>query len=196
VSWTVRMARLASTAAGAALGFVPQMVVWTILYGRPLAIPQGPGFMRWTDPALWAVLFSVNHGLFSWTPVIALAVAGLYLLCRRSPVVGTAAIAFLLVSWYVNASVADWWAGEAFGARRFVSCFPVFVLGLAAIFDRLRRSTAIWISAAFTVHTLLLLVQYQAYMHGLREIVAYPAGDLWFGRFRAAVDLAGWLIHR
>jgi 4-amino-4-deoxy-L-arabinose transferase-like glycosyltransferase len=190
------LARLVAAAAGAALAFVPQMLAWMTLYGQPFAIPQGPGFMKWTEPALWSVLFSANHGLISWTPVIAVALVGMIPLYRRAPLVAVAAIAFFTVSWYVNASVADWWAGEAFGARRFVSCFPVFVLGLAALLDRARLGTLAVIIAAFTVHTLLLLVQYQAFMHGLRQVVAYPATDLLLGRFRASINLVAWWWHR
>ena len=66
--------------------------------------------------------------LFTWTPVVALAAAGLLVAWRRDRLVCASAAVFLAVSWYINAAAADWWAGEAFGARRFVSCFPVFCL--------------------------------------------------------------------
>lgn len=193
-------ARLGACALGAVLMFVPQMIVWTVLYGQPLTVPQGPGFMKWQEPALWAILISDNHGLVTWTPVVAIALAGLVLLVRRAPLIGTAAILFFAVSWYVNAAVADWWAGEAFGARRFLSCFPIFVLGLAALFDRL-RSRPLWIrgiTLAFVGYTFLLLIQYQAFMHGFRHVVPYPRGfaDLWLTRFRVPFDLMAFWLNR
>jgi hypothetical protein len=40
---------------------------------------------------------------------------------------------FFLASIYVNAAVVDWWAGEAFGARRFLSCFPLIALGATVL---------------------------------------------------------------
>lgn len=185
--WTGTVSKLVAAGAGAFVAFSPQMFVWQRLYGHPLTIPQGAAFMQWTTPALVAVIFSDNHGLFTWTPVIALACIGLVPLTRRAPVVGAGAIAFLLISWYVNAAVADWWAGEAFGARRFVACFPVFVLGTAAIFDRwnARPARIIACTAVFVVLTGLLLVQYQAFMHGARTIAPYPKGfeGLWLERF-------------
>jgi hypothetical protein len=67
----------------AAVAFVPQMIVWMTLYGQPLAMPQGGGFMRWTEPALWSVLFSDWHGLLTWTPVVAVALVGLMAHSRR-----------------------------------------------------------------------------------------------------------------
>ena len=192
--------RATACGAGAAAAFVPQMIVWNALYGRPFTVPQGGSFMQWTHPAIWAVLFSSKHGLFTWTPIAALAVAGLALLVRRQRLVGAAALLFFAVSWYVNASVADWWAGEAFGARRFLSCYPIFVLGLAALATRLEfpgRAMAA-VATSFAVYTGLLLVQYQAFMHGLRSVVPYPDGivNLWLWRFRAPIDLVRWWMQR
>jgi hypothetical protein len=182
----------------ALLAFAPQMWVWQTLYGRPFAIPQGGGFMRWGSPAMGAVLFSDWHGLFTWTPVVAVAVAGLALVWRRDRLVFSAAAAFLAISWYVNAAAADWWAGEAFGSRRFVSCFPVFCLGLAAVIDRWSPGPrAVTLAAGAAVaYTFLLLVQYQAFMHGLRDVAPYPRGafNLWVARFVVPFEvMARWL---
>lgn len=179
--------------------FTPQMLVWQTLYGQPFAIPQGQGFMRWVTPALGAVLFSDWHGLFTWTPIVAVAVAGLAFLRRHERVVFTTAVAFLVLSWYVNAAAADWWAGEAFGSRRFISCFPVFALGLSALLHRWSpslRSLAIAGGGA-VAHTFLLLLQYQAFMHGLRDLSPYPRGafNLWLARFVVPFDLIAWWLR-
>ena len=188
--------RILAAGVGAAIAFIPQMIVWTVLFGRPLTVPQGAGFMRWSDPALLSVLFSYNHGLISWTPVIGVALVGLLLLARRRSLVGLAALIFFAASWFVNAAVADWWGGEAFGARRFLGCYPVFILGFAAVLEAVARTTrfSAAIAAAFISHTFLLLLQYQAFMHGLRNVVPYPGGftELWIARFRAPIDLAIW----
>jgi hypothetical protein len=184
----------------ALIAFTPQMYVWATLYGAPLAIPQGEGFLQWRQPALMSVLFSDYHGLFSWTPIVVLSVVGLVPLLLRVPLVGTAASLFLLTSWYVNAAAADWWAGEAFGARRFISCFPVFVLGLGALLHHVRASASgcAKTAAVFIGLTFLLLVQYQTFMHGLREIAPYPGGyvGLWLARFRVPFDLAAWWFRQ
>ena len=204
-TWHVRqsgiqkwLSRIAVCVLCAAIAFSPQMLVWATLYGAPLTIPQGGDFMRWGSPALVAVLFDDHHGLLSWTPIIALALAGFVPLIRRAPVVGVAAIVFFAASWYVNAAASDWWAGEAFGSRRFLSCFPIFVLAFAALLDRWRVSaaSAAAIAAVFTGLTFLLLLQYQMFMHGRRDIAPYPSGldGLWFARFRVPFDLlVDWL---
>jgi len=187
--------RGAATAAAAALAFAPQSIVWQRLYGHPFTIPQGSAFMKWGSPALVRVLVSDNHGLFSWTPVLVLAVIGLVPLARRHRDLGLAAIVFLAASWYVNASVVDWWAGEAFGGRRFVGCFPVFVLATAALFERwpARPRTLAALCCVFVVLNGLLLVQYQTFMHGLRDVAPYPKG--WYGLY-AARFVVPWTIAR
>jgi hypothetical protein len=198
----VARATLRGLACGAAalLVFIPQMLAWSALYGRPLVVPQGGEFMRWGSPNLFDMLFSSNHGLFSCTPVLAVAAAGLVPLWRRTPRVAAGTAAVLLVSWYANAAVADWWAGEAFGARRFVSCFPLFVLGLAAVMDRWREQPVALAAGAAVVIGLngLLLFQYQVFMKGWRDIAPYPKGawNLWVERFLVPVRVAARVLGR
>jgi hypothetical protein len=202
LSWRARAAeRLkAAMVAGLAwlIAFSPQMVVWDALYGQPLAVPQGAGFLQWTRPHLFDVLFSDNHGLFTWTPIVLLSVAGLARFARRTPGVTASIAAVVLASWYVNAAVADWWAGEAFGARRFLSLFPLFTLGLAvwigqAASPRARtvRLVAVWVLVGAN---LLLLLQYQVFMKGLPALAPYPRNwaDMWIARFVVPVRLWGW----
>lgn len=190
---------LAGICAGLAFSaaFSPQMIVWTVLYGQPLAIPQGPAFMRWTSPQLWPVLFSDNHGLFSWAPILIPAAIGLIVALRRQPSWRLPVAVVVLLSWYVNASVADWWGGEAFGARRFLSLFPVFVIGLAYWLDQSRVASRAWyvrvaVLVLLTGLNWLLLLQYQLFMKGLRDIAPYPQGaSLWLDRFLVPFRLLG-----
>jgi hypothetical protein len=192
----------------AAVAFLPQNLVWLVLYGTPFTVPQGAEFMKWTQPALVRVLLSDWHGLFSWTPVAAVGVCGLVMTvrpphalrtdARAARILAAGALAVFVISWYVNAAVADWWAGEAFGARRFVSCFPVFVLGIAAIGDRLARRpvAALALAAAICLSNGLLIVQYQLFMHGRRA--PYPAGvyGMTIERFVVPVQIALERWHR
>jgi len=188
---------------GAALGgamlvaFLPQMVVWNTIYGDPFLVPQGSAFMRWGAPHLLDVLFSGFRGLFTWTPALAFAVAGLWPLCGRERRAGLALLGILVASWYVNAAAADWWAGEAFGARRFVSCYPVFVLGAAALLERLehRPLAVAGVVAGLVAMNLLLILQYQLFLKGWRHLAPYPDGwwNLWVARWLVPVRLVRWL---
>jgi hypothetical protein len=188
--WRTRIAGAAAMTAAWLVVFSPQMVVWGVLYGQPFALPQGPSFMRWTAPHLVAVLVSDNHGLFTWAPILVFGIAGLVTFARRRPAAALPLAAVLLVSWYVNGAVADWWAGEAFGARRFLSLFPLFVLGLAVWLQPKPGGSSIrpWRLAMVGVLVVmngLLLVQYEAFMKGLTTLAPYPRGwfDMWVARF-------------
>jgi hypothetical protein len=192
-------ARIVVAGAAAMLAFLPQMLVWQRLYGDLLTIPQGSSFMQWTSPALWAVLVR-KHGLFSWTPAVLLGVVGLVPLARKHRDIAIPVIAFLAVSWYVNAAVSDWWAGEAFGARRFVDCFPLFALATAVLYEQFHEHlrSVITIAIVLTALNGLLLVQYQTFMHGLRSVAPYPEGayNLWVARFIVPIKLARlWLAR-
>lgn len=198
-----RLTALAIVGAAFVVVFSPQMMVWHVLYGQPFAIPQGPSFMQWTSPHPFAVLFSDNHGLLTWAPMIALALVGLVTAMRREPAWRLPIAAVLLVSWYVNAAAADWWAGEAFGARRFISLFPLFALGIATWASGTTVSSAVASVSKARVLILvvlaglnwLLLLQYQLYLKGAHDLAAYPAGwfGLWLERFVVPFRLVGWL---
>jgi hypothetical protein len=197
--WTKRATGLALVAGAALAVFSPQMFVWNVLYGQPLAVPQGASFMRWGSPELVAVLASDRHGLFIWAPLLILALPGLVRFARVRPGISLPLAIVLLGSWYINAAVADWWAGEAFGARRFLSLFPLFALGLATWFHRAEaNATAFaWRTVAvicLTVANVLLLLQYQLAMKGLETIAPYPDGwfDMWVVRFVVPVRLVTW----
>ena len=162
----------------AAVAFSPQLMAWRAIYGDFFVIPQGSSFMRWTEPAIASVLFSTRHGLLLWTPALIPAIAGLVWLWRRDHIVAAGAMAAVAISIYVNAAVSDWWAGEAFGSRRFVSDTVFFAFGLAALgtwlSGRLRDTTLRVASIGLIVYNLLFLVQYQLYMRGYRDDAPYP----------------------
>jgi hypothetical protein len=179
--------------------FAPQMIVWNVLYGQPFTGPQGPSFLRWSEPHVIDVLFSDNHGLFTWTPIVLLSLIGVVRLARRVPGLALPVGVVVAGSWYVNAAVADWWGGEAFGARRFLSLFPLFTLGLAVWVQPLHSRVGRWPLRAAAAWTLvganaLLLFQYQLFMKGLGEIAPYPRGwvDMWLTRFVVPIRFLEW----
>ncbi len=157
---------------------IPQLLAWNAIYGQPIVMPQGAGFMRWTSPAVLPLLLSMRHGLLTWTPALLIALAGFWFLIRRDALVGWAVLGVVAVSVYINASVSDWWAGEAFGARRFVSDTVFFALGFSSIFAldfwRERATVLRWCAVALVAYNVLFLLQYQLAMHGVVALAPYP----------------------
>ena len=148
------------------------------MYGRFVLTPQGPNFMRWTEPQIAAVLWSWNHGLFSWTPALLLAAVGLYWLHRHDRLLGWGSAVVVLTAVYINASVVDWWGGEAFGARRFIGYTVFFALGLTALvsselWHRHARAVRL-VATCLIASNVLFLAQYQVAMRSGGDIVEYP----------------------
>lgn len=199
VSWDRRVGAVIAAGAGWLMVFSPQMYVWHVLYGSALTVPQGATFMEWTSPNLVAMLFSDNHGWLSWTPIVVPAILGLIGMARRDRALVVPFVFILFSAWYVNASVADWWAGEAFGARRFLSLTPLLAVGLAAWLcastGRPSRPRVVVVMVLIALNGLLLF-QYQVFMKGWRDIAPYPRGlvDLWLTRFVVPFRVLGRLF--
>ncbi len=127
----------------------PQLLFWKVVNGGWLALPAGQtGQQWWTDSLAVDVLFSSNHGLFSWHPVIYIAVLGIPLFLARDLRFGSLLTFVFVAQIYINGAVAMWWGGHGFGARRFASCAVLFILALAALLSwAQRRPLAVAIAA-------------------------------------------------
>jgi hypothetical protein len=143
-----------------ALGSI-QLAVWHYLYGTFFTVPQGDGFLDFRHPQWLEVLFSLRHGLLVWHPMYLFCILGLALPARdlRFRVL---ALSCIMLQIYINSCTADWWAGNAFGNRRFIDVLPLFAVGGAAWLrptDTLRVPATI--VALLTAWNLLFCVQYR-----------------------------------
>ena len=190
-------------AAAAAVAFAPQILVWYWQFGevRP---PQPPGHMRWTDPAIVEMLFSTRGGLFPWSPILYLSIAGLWLARRRSRALAYVAGIGFALQVVINASAWDFHASYTFGARRFVDCAFVFGVGLGALYDVTRArwprsaAVALWgaaLAAAALNLTLMEAIRTRrlwdsaAVAAPASEYVRHLGGPPWLA---AALDRAGY----
>lgn len=123
------------------VALLPTFVSRQIIYGN--AFESDYPSLRtwyWTSPALFRVLFSADHGLLSWTPILLPAVLGLVVFWRKDHLFGGGLLLSFLTYYYFIASYPDWDGISSFGNRFFVSLTPIFVLGLAAFLDFFSRS--------------------------------------------------------
>jgi hypothetical protein len=114
--------------------FLPTLITKKIIYGDYLKFGYQ---VRWflNSPALFKVAFSSEHGLFSWTPAVLLALIGLFLLEKRDRMLSFCCVTAFAMYLYTIGSYEDWAGISSFGSRFFVSLTPLFVLGLAAFLD-------------------------------------------------------------
>jgi hypothetical protein len=116
------------------IAFLPTLIAKKIIYGSYLNFGYTERW-SWNSPALLKVAFSSDHGLFSWTPIVILAVAGLFLLLKRDRDLALYCLVAFALFLYVIGSYQDWDGLSSFGNRFFVSLTPMFILGLAVLFD-------------------------------------------------------------
>jgi len=115
--------------------FLPTLVSKKIIYGSYFNF----GYLVqwfWDSPALLKVCFSSQHGLFSWTPITLLAVIGLFLFSRNDRFLALYLLCTFAAYAYVIGCYQDWDGLSSFGNRFFVSLTVLFVVGLAALCDR------------------------------------------------------------
>ncbi len=133
---------LGNLAYGAALliVFLPTLVTRKIIYGSALKTGYyALETWHWTSPVLWKVLFASDHGLFSWTPILLLAVVGLFILWKRNPEIGKYFLVPTVAFYYLIASYESWDGISSYGNRFFVSLTPIFIIGLAAFLESFAR---------------------------------------------------------
>lgn len=119
------------------LCLLPTFVTRYIIYGSPFESGYVPlRYWQWRSPPFLAVLFSSEHGLFAWTPLLILAFAGLLLFRWREPPVGTPFLAAALGFYLFICCYPDWAGISSYGNRFFISLTPLFILGLSVFLDR------------------------------------------------------------
>ncbi len=144
------LVRAAWALLAAAVCFSPQLLFWQVTAGVPLAVPfEGHG-VSWDQLSALEVLFSTNRGLFPWNPIFYLGAIGLVLWTLKSRRLGALFFLGFLLQIYINSNVAIWWSGWSFGGRRFDSCVLLFVVGVAELFQTLRRKplVVVWAGSA------------------------------------------------
>jgi hypothetical protein len=167
----------------AIVSLLPTFLTRYVVYGGLLETGYIPLSMwAWRSPWFLALLFSANHGLFSWTPLLLIATAGLFLFYRRFPAVGLSVLCVLLAFYYFMASYPDWPGISSYGNRFFVSLTIFFVLGLSVVLDsaaahfRSRKATSAYLAAVlavFVIWNLGLIFQWGAHLIPARGPVSW-----------------------
>jgi hypothetical protein len=138
--------------------FLPTLIAKKIIYGSYFNFGYGESWFP-NSPALLKVLFSADHGLFSWTPITLLAVIGMWLLHKRDEILGRYSIIVFAAFLYVIGCYQDWDGLSSFGNRFFVSLTVLFVVGLAGFMDYFARAwneRRIWLAAQAATILLIL----------------------------------------
>jgi hypothetical protein len=176
---------LAMMSSVAAALIAPQLALYHQATGRLLVSSYGHLGFNFSSPRVGAVLFSVQKGLFFWSPVLLLACVGLAQLSwSRNPARAFVlpGVLFLALNTYVIASWWDWQFGGSFGHRGFVDALPIFALGLAAFYAwaAARPATLAGATIVTALAVSLSVFQMLQYWNGL-----LPISDTTWAQYRA-----------
>ena len=122
------------------IGMLPTLITKKIIYGGFFTTGYpGASDWLWARPVLFKVLFSSDHGLLSWTPILMLAILGIAMFRRLDRPLALSLWITLVTFYYVIACYINWDGLASFGNRFFISLGPIFILGLAAFFERINH---------------------------------------------------------
>lgn len=187
----------------------PVFLTKHIIYGSTSESGYIPvKYWFWRSPYFFSVLFSTNHGLFSWTPILLLAVLGLFLFARRNAFVGLPFLAVLLGFYYFIASYPDWAGISSYGNRFFVSLTVLFIFGLSVLLDTVAKifrspRAAVLTLSSFLVCFILwnfgLIFQWGSHLVPARGPVSFR--EMIYNQFHAVPDqlatqLRSYVFHR
>jgi hypothetical protein len=125
-------------AEGLLVALLPTFVTRQIVFGNPFSV-GAYSLWNWKSPAFGLVLFSTEHGVLVFAPILVLSLAGLLYLCRPQPSVGAIFLS-IIVAFYCVIAFYPWWSGVfGPGNRYFLSLTPLFILGLGCAFGFAER---------------------------------------------------------
>ncbi|GAB2946488.1 hypothetical protein GCM10027048_09330 [Hymenobacter coalescens] len=154
------------------VGVLPQLLYWQWATGSFIFYSYQEQTFSFLRPHTWPVLFSFRKGWLIYTPLMALALAGLVVLWRRYRSIALALTAYFLVNLWVVSAWDIWWYGGSIGQRALVQSYAALSLGLAALLtwaaQPRRRVAAAWVLGPLVVLLVdLNLFQHWQYMYGL-----------------------------
>ena len=172
---------------GGAIPLACQAVAWWAMYSTPLGPLTRGGRLEggtWTpfqSISLWNVLVSSYHGLFTWSPVVILSIAGWIFSARsldlRRRALAIACILMFLGEWLANGTLDRYfWGGMSFGARRFADLAVPFAIGIA------------WCASAISARFVTIAAAI-ASLWSVALMVAAHAGTLSLARYVSGPDL-------
>lgn len=173
--------------------WIPQMIFWKKLTGSLLFFSYGDNErFFWLDPKIMDVLFSYRKGLFVYTPILLLAMAGFFFLRGQLVKLRVGTILYFVLNVYVVSCWWCWWYGGGFGMRALIQSYAILAIPLAAFFEfvftfnyqRFFIAPALRFFTVICISTFLILNIVQAYQYHITGMIHWDAMTkeaYWYG---------------
>ena len=171
--------------------FIPQMMYWKEMTGHWFYYSYTEeGFIYWNKPKIAAVLFDVQNGLFLYSPLALLMVAGIILGLRKRAFHAPAVLLIFSIATYLFAIWWAWWFGGAFGHRCYVEFYALLAFPLAGLYQHISDHWKPAFRISFYALNILMIV------YSVRlSYLYFSLGGPWDGEsWRWAWDKYGWVM--
>ncbi len=146
-----------------------QLVIYKISTGSFFIYGYGEAGFNFADPHMIDILFSYKKGLFLYTPMYLLALAGSYYLWKRSRFELYTLLGFLILITYVFSSWFSWYYGGSFSSRVYVEFIPLFMVPMALALDGIKKK-GVRIAYVSLIALFIVLCQVQTYQYRYFDI--------------------------
>lgn len=132
----------------------------------------------WLKPHIVESLFSVSKGLVFYSPIIGIALCGMFAFRRTQkgfPLWAAAVV--ILVHMYITVSWDCWWYGGSYGQRPFVDVYIFYALFLGSVYEWLDSRHILNFFIPILCALMLLSIKFMlAYWHG---VLPFEGSTIW-----------------
>lgn len=146
-----------------------QLILYKISTGHFFVYSYNQEVFHFNEPHFFDILFSYKKGLFLYTPVYLLSLAGLFFLFKDSKFEFYSWTGFFILLNYVLSSWWMWFYGGSFSSRVYVEYLPFFMVLLAIALQKI-RSLFVYRVFISLVFIFILLCQVQTYQYRYTQI--------------------------
>jgi hypothetical protein len=123
----------------------PQFLYWKYVSGSYLYFSYGEvgGNFFFNNPQIFNILLSYKKGWLVYTPLMFFALAGIFLLIKKTKGIFVPILVFTVLYIYILSSWWCWWYGGAFGLRSFIDSYGILAIPFATFVDFVLRKKKI-----------------------------------------------------
>ncbi|MEO0645269.1 MAG: hypothetical protein AAFZ17_03780 [Cyanobacteria bacterium J06650_10] len=132
-----------------------QMLYWKVVTGQFVYYSYTAEGFYFLNPNILKVLFSVQKGLFFWSPILLLTLPGLLFVRRFAVQYWLPALIFIPINTYIISSWSTWTYGGSFGQRPFLESLPVSAICLCSLYQGSPRQVRQFLNGLFILTSAL-----------------------------------------
>lgn len=145
------------------LVWIPQLIYWKAQTGHFVFNSyMESGKFYFLDPEIVNGLFSYRKGWLVYTPVMVIALAGIFFLRKKAAPLFLPLLLFITLNIYVVYSWWSWWYGGSFGSRPMIDCYGIMAVPMAVFIQKVwNRNKWIRGMTLLVLTSFLVLNQFQ-----------------------------------